>query len=88
MIQSLLSRCAASGYLSFPYFRSLLFTKGVFVEGAVVPGTVIALIPGVVHLSEYANQKDYIKNLLPDDDFNLLMRLVVHEIDSRKSLLQ
>jgi hypothetical protein len=47
-----------------------------------VPGTVIALIPGVVHLSEYTSQKDYIKKLLPDDDFNLLMRLVIHRRDS------
>ena len=45
-----------------------------FIKGEVVPGTVIALFPGIIHLAEFARGKDYMKSLMPDDNFNLLMR--------------
>lgn len=48
--------------------------QGVFIKGEVVPGTVIALFPGIIHLAEFARGKDYMKSLMPDDNFNLLMR--------------
>ena len=48
--------------------------QGVFIKGEVAPGTVIALFPGTIHLAEFANGKDYLKSLMPDDNFNLMMR--------------
>lgn len=45
-----------------------------FIKGEVVPGTVIALFPGIIHLAEFARGRDYMKSLMPDDNFNLLMR--------------
>ena len=48
--------------------------QGVFIKGEVAPGTVIALFPGTIHLAEFARGKDYLKSLMPDDNFNLMMR--------------
>lgn len=48
--------------------------QGVFIKGEVAPGTVIALFPGTIHLAEFAKGKDYLKSLMPDDNFNLMMR--------------
>ena len=48
---------------------------GVFVKlGRCSPGTVVAYFPGFVHVREFTTKADYIKRLLPDDDFMLFGR--------------
>ncbi len=43
---------------------------GVFVNGDVCAGTIVALFPGLVHLREYTGKSNYVeKNLLPDPNF-------------------
>ena len=58
---------------------------GVFVkEGSILPGQVIALFPGHVHLAEFTKRKEHIESLLPDDNFMLMMRKDNIIIDSRQ----
>lgn len=47
------------------------------------PGTLLAIFPGLVHLSEYTKSNDYVASLFPDPDFQLTMRPDGHIIDSR-----
>ena len=57
---------------------------GVFVkEGSLLPGQVIALFPGHVHLAEYTKKNEHIQSLLPDDNFMLMIRKDNIIIDSR-----
>jgi len=57
---------------------------GVFVkEGSVLPGQVIALFPGHVHLAEFTRKKGHIEGLLPDDNFMLMVRKDNIIVDSR-----
>jgi len=59
--------------------------KGVLIAS---PGTVLAIYPGLVHLLEYSSQAGYVeKNLLPDPEFMLQVRLDGHIIDGRTAHL-
>lgn len=57
--------------------------NGVFLRGKVNPGDVIAIYPGLVHLSEYTRNSTYIQNLLPDDDYMIMTRFDNVWIDGR-----
>jgi hypothetical protein len=58
---------------------------GVFVkEGSILPGQIIALFPGHVHLAEYTKKKEHIESLLPDDNFMLMVRKDGIIVDSRQ----
>ena len=56
---------------------------GVFLKGQACPGTVISFHPGTVHLAEYASRPEYMKDLLPDDEFMMIVRNDGHIIDAR-----
>lgn len=57
--------------------------EGVFVRGSITPGTVVTFHPGHVHLAEFASQQSYMKDLLPDDNFMMIVRNDGHIIDAR-----
>ena len=63
--------------------------KGVFVRAkkTLVPGTVVALYPGLVHLAEYVRLDGYLDMLLPDPDFQLIVRVDSAIIDGRTDQL-
>jgi hypothetical protein len=51
--------------------------EGLFLRSdgrTVLPGTVLALFPGLVHLAEYTRQKNYFHSLMPDKDLMMLAR--------------
>lgn len=59
---------------------------GVFIKkGNVVPGTVLAFVPGYVHLTEYASKRQYLDTLLPDNEQMLMGRYDGIVIDSRQT---
>ena len=59
--------------------------NGIFVkQGRILPGTVVAFLPGYVHLTEYASKREYLDTLLPDDDQMLMGRYDGIVIDSRQ----
>ena len=60
--------------------------QGLFVRSSqrVVPGTIVALYPGLVHAASLARTDMYINGLLPDPDYLLLRRLDGTLIDARK----
>jgi len=59
--------------------------NGVFVkQGNILPGTVVAFLPGYVHLTEYASKRQYLDTLLPDNDQMLMGRYDGIVIDSRQ----
>jgi hypothetical protein len=49
------------------------------------PGTVLAIYPGLVHLSEYLQDQKYVERLLPDEELMLMSRIDGHVIDARSS---
>jgi hypothetical protein len=59
--------------------------NGVFVRCTekIVPGTVLGLYPGIVHISSVFKNKNYIQGLMPDDDLMLIKRLDGTVIDPR-----
>jgi len=60
--------------------------NGVFIkQGIVLPGTVLAFVPGYVHLTEYASKRQYLDTLLPDNDQMLMGRYDGIVIDSRQA---
>ena len=60
--------------------------QGLFVKASqrIVPGTIVALYPGLVHAASLGRSDMYLKGLLPDDDYLLLRRLDGTLIDARK----
>ena len=56
---------------------------GIFLRGRACPGTVVCFHPGLVHLAEYVSNADYLKTLLPDDDFMMIVRNDGHIVDAR-----
>jgi len=60
--------------------------NGVFIkQGNVIPGTVLAFVPGYVHLTEYASKRQYLDTLLPDNEQMLMGRYDGIVIDSRQA---
>eukprot|EP01041_Mallomonas_annulata_P010678 gene10678-22286_t len=57
--------------------------NGLFLKGKAMPGDVLALYPGMVHLSEYTSKAGYFQTLLPDDDLYLMSRMEGCVIDGR-----
>jgi len=47
---------------------------GVWLDGAARIGSVVALVPGYVHLREHLKKNGYAKELFPDDHFFLTSR--------------
>jgi hypothetical protein len=47
---------------------------GIFIKGGACPGTVLGFFPGTVHLAEYTNNSAYMKTLLPDEQFMMIVR--------------
>lgn len=63
--------------------------EGVFVDTpqTLIPGTVICLYPGLVHLKEYLKTPEYFRSILPDPNFLLMARTDQSLIDGRTANL-
>jgi hypothetical protein len=48
--------------------------EGLFLRGKVFPGTVLGFYPGLVHLEEFSTSSSYMKGLLPDEHFMMIVR--------------
>jgi hypothetical protein len=65
--------------------------NGVFVnflqqqQPTMVPGTVVALYPGLVHLKEHLKDRSSIQSLLPDPNFMLMARIDQNLVDGRSA---
>ena len=62
---------------------------GVFINTSdtLIPGTVICLYPGLVHLKEYLKTPEYFRSILPDPDFLLMARTDQSVVDGRTANL-
>jgi hypothetical protein len=49
----------------------------------IVPGTIVALYPGILHLKEHLQDRAYFRALLPDRDFMIMTRYDQYLIDGR-----
>lgn len=58
--------------------------NGLFVKsGVILPGSIIAIVPGLVHLREHLLDENHVRTLLPDPDLLLMSRMDGIIIDSR-----
>ena len=53
----------------------------------VIPGTVVCLYPGLVHLKEYLKEMSYFRSILPDPNYMLMARTDQSLIDGRTANL-
>lgn len=64
-----------------------LANEGLFINtfngSSILPGTLIGIYPGYVHIKEHLRDKEHVKTLIPDDDLMLMQRTDQCIIDGR-----